>query len=105
MSEITFYPKEPKNQNTTDRNLHYQFIDWKYCFKAWRRYNDLYPNQIQLVISTDPITSGYWIERINEKVGGGDYPYRGKQVDDLLKRISDEHQLAQKEERGVKFIL
>ncbi len=84
--------------------MNFEFNQWEEVFKVWKDNLKIYGDEMQLVISTNPYTSGYWIEYKGATVTKGDKVYVGKQVLELEKRIIKEHQTAKKEERGVHFV-
>jgi hypothetical protein len=84
--------------------MKFEFHQWKEVFKTWRE-NLALGYDMQLVISTHPYTSGYWIEYRGSEVTPGDHVYTGKRVDALEKRIIAEHKRAAKKERGIKSLI
>ena len=85
--------------------LHFEFKDWKECFKSWKDNIKFYGEEnMQLIISTHSFTSGYWIEARGKELTDSDIIYVGKKVVDLENRFMKEIELAEKEKRGVNFI-
>lgn len=70
--------------------MHFEFKDFEKCFSTWRKNLPIYGDSMQLVISTIPYTSGYWIEPLGTDVQDGDVVYTGEQVDDLERRVKEE---------------
>lgn len=83
--------------------MHFEFREWKKCFATWRRNLPIYGDTMQLVIATNPYTSGYWIEERGKELMSTDICYIGTEVDKLEMRIIKEHAKAVKMERGVRF--
>lgn len=83
-------------------NMYFEFREWKECFASWHKLND---RDYQLVISTHPYTSGYYIEFLGKKLTPTDICYVGKEVGALEKRIIKEHDHAKNMKRGVLFTI
>ena len=45
---------------------HYEFREWKACFKELRKILESGEKDLQLVVSNNIFTTGYWIESIKE---------------------------------------
>ena len=86
-------------------SIWFEFMDWKKCFQTWRSEEMIHGDNIQLVVSTHPYSSGYWIEKKGNKLSTKDYCYIGKEVYDLEKRVIKGIALAEKEHSGVTLIL
>lgn len=85
--------------------MYFEFRHWKECFEAWHSAVPIYGDAIQLVVSTHHYTSGYYIEEKGKELTAGDMCYTGKQVNAFEKRIIKEFEKAEKQKRGVRFIL
>lgn len=93
-------------KSETITQMYFEFRHWKECFQKWKDIALVHGDEnMQMVISTHPYTSGYYIEKFGTKLTDSDICYTGKQVDKLEKRIIKEHHQAEKQERGVKFTL
>lgn len=81
--------------------IHFDFKDWKQCFETMRENSD--DNRIRLVISTNPNTSGYWIEDKRYHLGTKDRVV--KDFVSLEKRIVKEHKVAEMQQRSPRLVL
>jgi hypothetical protein len=87
--------------------MFFEFKDWKRCFETCEENLPIYGNEMCLIISVNPITSGYWIEEydpittdtINGKL------YRGKEFEELKQRVILEHEQAKLYNRSPKLTL
>lgn len=84
--------------------MNFDFKDWKECFKVLRDNLEIYGDEMQLVISTHFLTSGYWIEEKGKDLTKTDIVYTGNEIFELEKRIEEEIILAEKENRSPNFI-
>jgi hypothetical protein len=84
--------------------IHYDFCQWEEVFTTWRE-NVKLGYDMQLVLSTNPYTSGYWIEYKGADVTKGDKVYTGKAVFALEKRLISAHGKAKKNECGIKGLI
>jgi hypothetical protein len=82
--------------------LFFEFKDWKECFQSWKDNIKIY-DDMQMVISTHSLTSGYWIEKKGTHLTQGDIAYTGSQVDELEKRIIEEIEISAIQNRCAKF--
>lgn len=87
------------------KTMSYEFKDWKLAFKTFREKEEKFKDQIQLTISTDWTTSGYWIEPVGCPVKDGEKTYTGEEVYKLEKRVTKEIELAKKEHRGLSGVI
>lgn len=84
---------------------YFDFWEWEKCFERWEELQPVYGGEIRLTIASKFYVSGYWIEALHHKTYEGDFLYQGKEVDELKKRIIEEHETAKKEGRGVQFTI
>ena len=86
--------------------LYFEFKDWKDCLNSWRDNLELYGEKnMQLVISTHPITSGYYIETRGKELTKGDHKYCGKKVFEQEKRVKAAIEKAKKNHTSPPLIL
>lgn len=81
----------------------FEFKEWKDCFETWCGDEPVSSEQMQLVISTHPYTSGYYIEAKGTELTKGDLCYTGKEIYELERRVIAEIALAEREERSPRF--
>lgn len=69
--------------------IQYDFKEYKQAFKHFYQCTELYgENEVQLIISTNWYSSGYWIETGNKELGEGDIKYSFKEAKELQKRVA-----------------
>lgn len=78
---------------------------WREAFKCWEENQHLYEGKIQMVVSTNFFTSGYWIEDIGKDLTHGDHVYNtDKKVQALKLRIESEIKRAKSDGNSAQFI-
>lgn len=78
----------------------FDFKDWELAFKEYYDKEKQFPNQVCLVISTHPHSSGYWIEPLNLPTSHLDFRYSGISVKELEDRVKKEIERATKQHRS-----
>lgn len=78
---------------------------WKDAFRCWDDNQHLYEGKIQMVVSTNFFTSGYWIEDLGKDLTHGDTVYSSdKKVQALKARIEAEIHRAKNEGGSPQFV-
>lgn len=70
-------------------SINFEFKDYKKAFDTFRNYVDTYGiENIQMVVSEHPYSSGYWLESSGSQVYNAlDHRYTGDEVFELEKRV------------------